>query len=193
MKLENSKRNIEKSRSKILMAARRLFSKNGFSGTSTIKIAKLAKLNEALIFYYFGSKEKLWQAVKEDMFSNFALKPLNSTPVSVRNFLEEAIAQRLKLYSDEPDLIRLIEWQRLEKKRKQLMNLSLQNQLLPPIEHLKQVGMIRSELPSIWIMLWLTANLNVIIVDDLGLFKEGEVQEKYINLLVESFEKTFSI
>ncbi len=49
----------------ILDAARRLFADNGFSGTSTRRIAEAAKVNLAMIHYYFGSKELLYRRVIE--------------------------------------------------------------------------------------------------------------------------------
>lgn len=43
----------------ILNAAEKLFAGKGFDGTSVRDIAKEAKVNVAMISYYFGSKEKL--------------------------------------------------------------------------------------------------------------------------------------
>ena len=47
--------NIEK---RILWVAERLFLEKGFSGTSTTEIAKTVGCNQALIHYYFRTKEK---------------------------------------------------------------------------------------------------------------------------------------
>lgn len=49
--------NIEK---RILWVAERLFLEKGFSGTSTTEIAKNVGCNQALIHYYFRTKEKLF-------------------------------------------------------------------------------------------------------------------------------------
>ena len=54
--MEKSK-NIEK---RILWVAERLFLEKGFSGTSTTEIAKTVGCNQALIHYYFRTKEKLF-------------------------------------------------------------------------------------------------------------------------------------
>ena len=48
---------------KILACAKELFLKNGYDGTSTTQIAKLAGCNQALIHYYFRSKEKLLETI----------------------------------------------------------------------------------------------------------------------------------
>ena len=52
-------------RDHILDKAQDLFSHHGFEGTSVRMLAKAADVNLAMISYYFGSKEKLFQAVIE--------------------------------------------------------------------------------------------------------------------------------
>jgi len=47
----------------IIEAAERLFSDNGFNGTSVRDIAEAATVNLAMISYYFGSKDKLLEAI----------------------------------------------------------------------------------------------------------------------------------
>ncbi len=47
----------------ILEVAEALFAENGFDGTSIRDISKLAMINVAMISYYFGSKEQLFQAL----------------------------------------------------------------------------------------------------------------------------------
>lgn len=47
----------------ILQAAEKLFAEDGFDGTSIRTIAKEANVNIAMISYYFGSKEKLLEAL----------------------------------------------------------------------------------------------------------------------------------
>jgi AcrR family transcriptional regulator len=47
----------------ILQIAETLFAENGFEGTSIRTIAKQAGINVAMVSYYFGSKEKLLEAL----------------------------------------------------------------------------------------------------------------------------------
>jgi AcrR family transcriptional regulator len=49
-----------------LDAARELFSRQGFDGTTTREIAAAAEVNEAIIFRHFASKEELYWAVVSD-------------------------------------------------------------------------------------------------------------------------------
>ncbi|HUM46413.1 MAG TPA: TetR/AcrR family transcriptional regulator [Chitinophagales bacterium] len=52
-------------RQQILEAAEELFAEKGFEGTSVRELAKKAGINIAMISYYFGSKEKLFEALVE--------------------------------------------------------------------------------------------------------------------------------
>jgi AcrR family transcriptional regulator len=52
-------------RSQILGAAENLFAEKGFEGTSVRDIAHMAGVNLAMISYYFGSKEKLFESLVE--------------------------------------------------------------------------------------------------------------------------------
>ena len=47
----------------ILQVAEKLFAEKGFDGTSIRDISKEAKINIAMVSYYFGSKEKLLEAL----------------------------------------------------------------------------------------------------------------------------------
>lgn len=53
-------------RRKIIHAAERLFAKKGYDGTSMADIARSARINKPLIYYYFKSKE----ALKEELFKH---------------------------------------------------------------------------------------------------------------------------
>ncbi|MES2574256.1 MAG: TetR family transcriptional regulator [Bacteroidota bacterium] len=47
----------------ILEVAENLFAEKGFDGTSIRDISKMAKINVAMVSYYFGSKEKLLESL----------------------------------------------------------------------------------------------------------------------------------
>src|SRR3954451_7633913 len=56
---------------KIKAAARVVFHKKGFTGTRTRDIAKEAKMNLALLNYYFKSKEKLFEVIMLETLTLF--------------------------------------------------------------------------------------------------------------------------
>ncbi len=57
------------SRAAILRAAVREFSDQGLSGARTDAIARAAKVNKALLYYYFRDKETLYRSVLDEVFS----------------------------------------------------------------------------------------------------------------------------
>src|SRR5437762_9327850 len=58
----------EQSRAAILDAAVREFSREGVAGARTDAIARAAKVNKALLYYYFEDKESLYGAVLDQVF-----------------------------------------------------------------------------------------------------------------------------
>ena len=61
----------ERSRRKILAAAERAFARDGLAGARTDAIAAEAGVNKALLYYYFKSKETLYEAVLEEHLRGF--------------------------------------------------------------------------------------------------------------------------
>jgi AcrR family transcriptional regulator len=59
----------EESRAAILRAAAREFAEHGIAGARTDAIAREARVNKALLYYYFKDKETLYSAVLDDAFS----------------------------------------------------------------------------------------------------------------------------
>jgi TetR/AcrR family transcriptional regulator len=53
----------------ILHAAEQVFAANGFEGTTTAHIAALADLPKANVHYYFGTKEKIYHAVLDNILA----------------------------------------------------------------------------------------------------------------------------
>ncbi len=181
-------------RQAILKAARQLFAQKGFSGTPTLKIAEAAQVNEALIFHHFGNKAKLWQAVKAFVLEDLDIAPLNPEPQSLDIFLEEAIQQRLQMYAHHPDLLRLMEWQRLESDKIKLVGGSAFSPLqwLEPIQHLQSHGQINSQFDPQLIILWLVGSIQPLITDEPGLLQDPCKQKIYITMLVSGFQKSLT-
>lgn len=70
-KARNGKeRNAEQTREAILRAAIQEFAQEGFAGARTDAIARAAKVNKALLYYYFEDKETLYGAVLDHAFGS---------------------------------------------------------------------------------------------------------------------------
>ncbi|WP_226502649.1 TetR/AcrR family transcriptional regulator [Pseudomonas sp. MWU16-30317] len=61
----------EETRARILKAATKVFSQDGYSGGRIEKISRLAKSNDRMIYYYFKSKEQLFIRVLEGIYAGF--------------------------------------------------------------------------------------------------------------------------
>ncbi len=82
----------------ILAVAEELIAKNGFDGTSVRDIAKAAKVNIAMISYYFGSKDKLLEALFLYRISDFrmVLETVLSQDLSFFEMMDEIVALTIK-------------------------------------------------------------------------------------------------
>jgi TetR/AcrR family transcriptional regulator len=63
--IHNDKSRSEQTRKRIISASIRAFSEYGLAGARTEAIAKAAKVNKALLYYYFKSKDDLYTAALE--------------------------------------------------------------------------------------------------------------------------------
>ncbi|HEY0045783.1 MAG TPA: TetR family transcriptional regulator [Flavobacterium sp.] len=73
----------------ILQVAEKLFAEKGFDGTSIRDIAKIANINIAMVSYYFGSKEKLLEAL--------IIGRLNNLKMQLENLINEDITPHEKI------------------------------------------------------------------------------------------------
>ena len=89
----------------IIDAAQKLFAESGFDGTSVRDIAHEAGINVAMISYYFGSKEKLMEAVfeqkathtrikVENLILNEQLTHLEKVNILIDDYVDKFIAQQ---------------------------------------------------------------------------------------------------
>ncbi len=79
----------EESRAAILKAAAAEFAENGIAGARTDAIARGARVNKALLYYYFKDKDALYEAVLDEVFSGLRARVM---PV-----LESALPPRRKM------------------------------------------------------------------------------------------------
>jgi len=118
-KPKGRRRSAKTTRDNILRAAKKIFAKDGYDGARVDTISKAAKSYDSLIYYYFGSKEKLFievlQNAYRDMFEAEKNLPLNTDdPVAaLRKFFEFP----LRYYVANPEIITLLGTENLQKGR----------------------------------------------------------------------------
>lgn len=103
-------------RASILKSAKKLFTRNGFAGSSMRMIATDAGINRSLISHHFGSKQQLWLAVKMDIVNRANNKSpiLPNITLSWHHYLREWLFNNIQFYKQNPDIIAMINWQRTE-------------------------------------------------------------------------------
>jgi AcrR family transcriptional regulator len=65
--LEKARKNPNSNKARILVAARRLFGEYGFQGTTTRMIAKAVGIDISTLYYHWGEKADLYEAVIIDL------------------------------------------------------------------------------------------------------------------------------
>ncbi|MDD2286095.1 MAG: TetR/AcrR family transcriptional regulator [Bacteroidales bacterium] len=95
----------------ILETAERLFLEKGYVMTSTTEIAAEAGCNQALVHYYFRTKEKLFDSIFEKRFSAFfnAIFDFNfNNNLSFEQKIRQIIESHFDLLSAHPKMISLV-------------------------------------------------------------------------------------
>ncbi|MFC9893606.1 TetR/AcrR family transcriptional regulator [Nocardia sp. NPDC127579] len=107
-KPQERQRDPERTRKLILDAASSEFAAHGYAGARTGAIAAKAGVNQQLLWYYFGSKEGLYQALTQQWQTRESQLVSSGTPLSeqIRRYALEA--------TNNPDAVRLLAWGGLE-------------------------------------------------------------------------------
>jgi AcrR family transcriptional regulator len=106
-------------REAILKAATGVFAKHGFSGGRVEQISRLAKTHDRMIYYYFGSKEKLFIEVLETTYQRLndaeaALKIDLADPLEA---LRTVVRFNWRYFLEHPEFITLLNSENLHQGR----------------------------------------------------------------------------
>ncbi len=104
------RRDAEGTRRRILEEATGEFARHGIAGARVDRIAALAGCNKAMIYAYFESKDRLFDAVYDAVVvRNVADVPIDATD------LPEYAARLCEQYDRYPEVARVATWDRLER------------------------------------------------------------------------------
>lgn len=184
-------------RTKILKAARSLFVKWGFSATSIGAIAEKAKINHSLIFHHFGSKEGLWSAVKQGIVedSNKLCPTVPELTLPLSDFLQQLITQNIFFYRNNPDIVRMINWQRLEYEKKKQIGITLSPQAkswLIAFKHYQTNGSIASSLRPEFIMTLVLSIISSAAMDSNVFITKTHDLNEYVRFCVKQLLKALT-
>ncbi len=102
---------------KIKQAAKFLFVKYGFDGTSMGDVAEKAEINQSLIHHHFGSKQALWNVIRDEIYEDYVSAALEflsqESDQDIKIQIQSLISMRFKFIQDHPELARIMAWQTL--------------------------------------------------------------------------------
>lgn len=96
---------------RILEVATQEFAEHGIAGARIERIITGARTNKAQLYAYFGSKERLFDAI----FFGSLERIVNVVPIDAADLADWAV-RLYDEYLERPDLIRLATWARLERR-----------------------------------------------------------------------------
>ena len=95
-------------RERILTAAIRAFSEVGYAGATTAGIARAAGVTQPLIHHHFGSKDGLWRAAVDAVFSNVPRLVRTTGGAPPGETLMEIVERFVRFVAAHPEATRII-------------------------------------------------------------------------------------
>jgi AcrR family transcriptional regulator len=146
-------RDAEATRARILTAATEEFATHGIAGARVDRIADAAATSKALIYSYFGNKQALFDVV----FAAHVVANVNAVPLTTDDLSGYAV-RLYDAYLQDPALVRLITWARLERTPTGNLfgDLARYDQLnLEQIAHAQSVGVLVDDIApaELWALL----------------------------------------
>jgi AcrR family transcriptional regulator len=104
---------------RILRAARNEFMRHGYSGARVERISRAARSSDRMIYYYFESKEALYLAVLEGVYTDLgeAESALTLDPSRPLEALDQLIAFTWRYYIEHPEFVALLSNENLQRGR----------------------------------------------------------------------------
>jgi AcrR family transcriptional regulator len=103
-------RNPERTRARILSAARREFAAKGIAGARVDAIARRAGVNKRMLYHYFGNKDALFLAVLQRTLDERLAHVAGESPDTAGR-----LRGRSAFYAGSADYVRLLMWEALER------------------------------------------------------------------------------
>jgi AcrR family transcriptional regulator len=172
--MPSTKSRFQKPEEKILAAAGREFARFGLAGARVDRIAAQAGINKAMLYYYFRSKENLYQAVINQQLSK--IRSLAEEIISSEANPEELLMKLAEVYQSMfenrenmvPIILREIAsgGERIKKDLKRIMTTQrLGKKVKEIIERGKREGMFRDVDPRQAIISFIGMNLFYLIME----------------------------
>ena len=111
------RRDPERTRARILEAAKAEFAERGLGGARVDRIARLSGANKRMLYHYFGSKQDLFLAVLEDIYEEMRRDEaaLHLEQLDPETAIRRLIEFYFAFYVERPYFIRLLNSENLHK------------------------------------------------------------------------------
>ncbi|RFF28457.1 MULTISPECIES: TetR/AcrR family transcriptional regulator [unclassified Wenzhouxiangella] len=110
-------RDPDLTQARILDAAFDLFVDKGFAAVSMRELAERSGVTKSLIHHHFGTKEGLWDAVKEAAFARYyegQKDELEGADSPDPELLKNGVTRYFRFLQENPQVVRLFTWMHLE-------------------------------------------------------------------------------
>lgn len=130
------RRSPEEVQARILAAALSEFAEHSFSGARVDRISKRAKTVDRMLYYYFGSKERLYQTVLEHAYAQLITAQRNfvvdeADPVQG---MRQLVRLSWEHYRDHPELVRLLQTENMLRAKYLRKSTRIKGTLMPLVE-----------------------------------------------------------
>lgn len=144
--LPRRRRDAEGTRARILAAATQEFARHGLAGARGDRVARAARSSERMVYYYYGSKEKLFRAVLEASYLSLqaAERSLQLDDLPPAQALDEFCRFVWRYYLEHPEFIGLVNTENLHRASHLRQSRQL-TELVVPIVRLLQGLLARGE------------------------------------------------
>ncbi len=175
---------------KIILAAKELFLAHGFAGASMGQIGKLAGVNHSLLFYHFKNKENLWIEVKQYIAQTSVetFKVMPDVTLQFPNFLRELFENSIEFYKTSPEIVRMINWQRLESGDNPGIGATLSDEMQKWVDvfsFYKNKGEIRDGVRPEFIIAMVLSLASSVALDNYYFFSKSSELDEYIDFCCE--------
>jgi len=135
------RRSPEEVHARILNAAVAEFAEHSFSGGRIDRISKRAKTVDRMIYYYFGSKERLYQSVLEHVYSELiaAQRRFEVDEDDPVRGMRDLILQSWQHYLNHPEFVRLVVTENLLRAKYVKQSSMIRSTLLPLVERIRDL------------------------------------------------------
>ena len=157
---------------RIIQAAEKLFAEQGFKGTSVRDIAETAGINLAMVSYYFGSKEKLFEAMFEyrsDVFKLHIESMIENKQLNPMEKMENLIDQYVQKFTSQQCFHRVLVREQMVNNNEfitaQIQELKKRNQLLigKLVKEGQDKGLFRKDIDIPLMIITLVGTVNQLV------------------------------